>query len=493
MKKLIFCWLIFCAVSLHAAEVLTWVPAYSRSESYTMLNKDFGGVGMKDGLSRLALQFWRPTPAGMLELDSAFGTITNANIRQFTEWGQANNVKILLCIYNPPANAGEPWEWSRAQAAFRNKEIFVDAIVKEIDRLDSAGINIAGVDMDLESSTEASDQDKADYIKMMKLLSQTLRSKGKILSAATYGSKWNAPNIDYWPELIPYLDGITPMAYETAGYDVTCDPMWNHPENWCTYAGFIAAANGFDKTKLTIGMPGNLYYGDLAGTWMGKTNIEHIQGAKALGSGVSIWDSYLHSSWQNAQVWKLLKDIKHGGGSFSSSSSALSSSLPTSSSSSAGSSSSVSSSADGNACTKLETWRAENAYFGGTEVKHNAQRYQAKWWTRGDDPSRSGEWGVWKNVGNCGGSSSSSSSRSSSSSISSSSSYSSSTNSSGGKACLGIPVFSAGANYGVGSEVQSKGARYTCVVGGWCSLGGPYEPGVGWAWMYAWNNSGSCL
>src|SRR4051794_8286225 len=41
-----------------AGQVISWVAPYGVDQSKAMLQKDFGGVGMKDGLTWLALQFW---------------------------------------------------------------------------------------------------------------------------------------------------------------------------------------------------------------------------------------------------------------------------------------------------------------------------------------------------------------------------------------------------------------------------------------------------
>lgn len=83
----------------------------------------------------------------------------------------------------------------------------------------------------------------------------------------------------------------------------------------------------------------------------------------------------------------------------------------------------------------------------------------------------------------------SSSSLKSSSSVPASSSSKSSSNSGG---CSGIPLYKPGVTYKDGDTVQHVGSRFSCIVGGWCTVGGPYEPGVGWAWTYAWTKGSSC-
>lgn len=310
MKKLVLLGALLGAMSAQSAEVMTWVPAYSINQSYEMLNKDFGGVGMKDGLTRLALQWWQPTLSGGLEKDKMYRVITDADIKKFADWGDANNIEVQLCIYNPPLAEGQHWNWPQAQAAINNPKVFVSAVIAEIERLAAAGISIDGVDMDLESSTSQSAKDQKKYLAMMKQLSVALKAKGKKLTAATYAAKFNAPNIHYWPKLTPFIDGITPMAYENSGYEVTCEKMWDHPADWCTYQTQIKLTSPLDRRKLTLGTPGNVNYGGLAQKWMGKSNIEHLQGIKDLGAGLAIWDAVLHPSWQTAEVWNIIKDIK---------------------------------------------------------------------------------------------------------------------------------------------------------------------------------------
>lgn len=57
--------------------------------------------------------------------------------------------------------------------------------------------------------------------------------------------------------------------------------------------------------------------------------------------------------------------------------------------------------------------------------------------------------------------------------------------------CTGVTNYQQG-TYATGAIVQNAGSAYSCTVGGWCTVGGPYEPGVGWAWANAWSNLGAC-
>ena len=41
-------------------------------------------------------------------------------------------------------------------------------------------------------------------------------------------------------------------------------------------------------------------------------------------------------------------------------------------------------------------WDSAAVYVGGNSVVYNGNTYEAKWWTQGENPGLSGEWGVWK-------------------------------------------------------------------------------------------------
>ena len=41
------------------------------------------------------------------------------------------------------------------------------------------------------------------------------------------------------------------------------------------------------------------------------------------------------------------------------------------------------------------------AYNGGAVVSYNGHKWTAKWWTQGEEPGTTGEWGVWVDNGAC--------------------------------------------------------------------------------------------
>ncbi len=58
--------------------------------------------------------------------------------------------------------------------------------------------------------------------------------------------------------------------------------------------------------------------------------------------------------------------------------------------------------------------------------------------------------------------------------------------------CDGIPEYVDGTVYQNGDQVINVGKKYEVKVAGWASIGGPYEPGVGWAWENAWTYIEDC-
>lgn len=47
-------------------------------------------------------------------------------------------------------------------------------------------------------------------------------------------------------------------------------------------------------------------------------------------------------------------------------------------------------------------WSTGSAYSSGAEVSHAGKLWRAKWWTTGEEPGTTGQWGVWEDKGPCG-------------------------------------------------------------------------------------------
>ena len=46
--------------------------------------------------------------------------------------------------------------------------------------------------------------------------------------------------------------------------------------------------------------------------------------------------------------------------------------------------------------TGESNWSNEQTYYDGDKVIHNSVQWRAHWWTKGDEPGTTGEWGVWR-------------------------------------------------------------------------------------------------
>ncbi|KOT78248.1 chitinase [Streptomyces rimosus subsp. pseudoverticillatus] len=54
----------------------------------------------------------------------------------------------------------------------------------------------------------------------------------------------------------------------------------------------------------------------------------------------------------------------------------------------------------GGQCTAAP-WAAGTVYTAGQQVSHKGHIWKAKWWTTGEEPGSTGEWGVWQDLGSC--------------------------------------------------------------------------------------------
>ncbi|QLI81024.1 chitinase [Chitinibacter fontanus] len=53
-------------------------------------------------------------------------------------------------------------------------------------------------------------------------------------------------------------------------------------------------------------------------------------------------------------------------------------------------------------CGNVAAWNSATAYNGGATVAYDGKKYSAKWWTQGQAPSATDQWGPWKLEGDCG-------------------------------------------------------------------------------------------
>jgi spore germination protein YaaH len=262
------------------AQVLTWVPPYHVTEAKQMLSAQFGNLGAADGLSQLALQFWITNGASM-NLDS----VSEADITWFHDWAHQHGVQVLLCVDN---YVGSGWSWAEAERSFNdNGAAFAASIVSEISKRDFDGVNL-----DLEGIVDPSAEDQTAYTQLAQTLATALHPLGKVVTIDSFFAQYNAPNWNWWPALLPIVDGITSMGYEQSGLSLDYQTLTDHSMP--------------SPQKLTLGVPS---YDD---TWLGNSVGQQLGWIVNQGQiGVGIWDaSFSAAGWQTQDVWTQLKTIK---------------------------------------------------------------------------------------------------------------------------------------------------------------------------------------
>ena len=268
--------------------VMTWVPPYAIDKCRARLNADIDGLGPKDALTHLALQFWLPTREGGVEKTPKYGAISDATVIEFRDWAHQHGIRAMLCVYN----SVDSWDWSLAQAGFaEHRAQFVHALVAETERL-----GLDGVDIDLEGNGDF-ESSKEPFLAFIRDLTPRLHEVHKQLTVDSFAYKWNAPNQTWWPDLLPLVDGLNTMGYDLIGAKAA---------EWRAYAAQKSAA-GAHAARLLIGVPGG------KAAWLRNTAAEHMDWiTRDSDVGVAIWDaSFGAPYWETSNAWKMLARM-HG-------------------------------------------------------------------------------------------------------------------------------------------------------------------------------------
>jgi hypothetical protein len=162
-----------------------------------------------------------------------------------------------------------------------------------VDEADRLGLD--GVDLDLEGPVTPTASDSVNYIAFTRDLAAALNPKGKVVNVATYCAQYNAPNWNWWRELMKYADAVTSMGYDEAGMNSPAG--WRYPEQ---------KKRADPAWKLMIGMLGS------SESWQGNTASQHLDYVLNDGQmGLAIWDATLRSSfWHSGDTWRKIKRIK---------------------------------------------------------------------------------------------------------------------------------------------------------------------------------------
>ncbi len=149
-----------------------------------------------------------------------------------------------------------------------------------------------------------------------------------------------------------------------------------------------------------------------------------------------------------------------------------------------------------------DAWDSETIYTAGDLVSYDGHEWEAKWWTKGDEPDGDAQWGVWNDQGICstgddGGNNDDGSDDDSDDDDSGDDSGDDDNNNNTGS-CGGLQDYPVGlGSYAAGDQVQNNGSIYEVrewPYSGWANVDAPayYEPGVGSNWEDAWNYVGLC-
>jgi hypothetical protein len=277
------------AAAVPPRKVITWVPPYGIAAAKAQLVKTYSGYGPRNGITHLALQFFKPTKSGGVGRATHYGTASSSDIKWFVTWGHKYGIKVVLCIYN-----GENgWDWPLAKAAFTTgKTAFVNNL---IDKMNAFGFD--GIDVDLEGIGDLNG-DKDAYVSFIQALAERVHVAGKTLTIDSFHYIYNAPNQDWWAALFPLVDGINSMGYEDLGRNA---PTWQKYLAQKQKAGAYSA-------KLQIGLPTHLP------EWQGNTTLQQVQWFKTTQAGrvgIAIWDAqFQHPSWATKSVWSYLRLVR---------------------------------------------------------------------------------------------------------------------------------------------------------------------------------------
>ncbi len=279
-------------------EVISWVPPYGIAACQAAVQANFGTCNVADGLTRLGLQFWTPNTNGTIKYANHEAyTPTDADVQWWKTWAAANNVEVLLCIYN---NTGS-WDWPLAVSAFaNNRTTFINALIAEMDRL-----GLDGIDLDLEG-VGSFDSDRAAFNLFVQELSVELKARGKILTIDTFHYIWNAPNQSWWSDWVGVVDNIHTMGY-TDLYEAATTAYG--PFSFQQNTGIAA---GYAGNVVSMGLPSWVAsWGTSSGR--GTTAQAHIQEIRydiQEPTGIAIWDLQLQG-WQNSDLWCEIAGLKN--------------------------------------------------------------------------------------------------------------------------------------------------------------------------------------
>ncbi len=316
MRHLYSLLLLFFAVSAQARNVMSWVPPYSIQTSYNLLNTG-SPANIENGLTHLGLQWWVPDGTGGITFitDYQYTSLGDLSdeVEMFVDWGDANDVETMLCLFNIH---DDDFDWDIAISAFgQYQDESVASIIAEVEKY-----NLDGVDIDFEGGGDQS-LDMSDFAEFLYKLNNELKKNGKTLSVDVFPSPcYNAPNVNWIPNLAPYCDFVNVMGYDETyegnSASFYCSQNSDYSHQAVLQYSFIKSfldKNDIDDFKVNYGVPGWMeYWGEPSEN--SQTILGHMADIENLtdGAGMAIWDIALMNggTWRESTTWDKIEEFK---------------------------------------------------------------------------------------------------------------------------------------------------------------------------------------
>ncbi len=309
LSFILFLSLICLGHTVHAYEIMGWIPPYNLEKSKKLIAYQAGAVKTSDWLGRVGLQFWGPTQTGDVKFVTHEGAVDDALVGFFVSWAKTNKIPVYLTIYN---NNGK-WDWDLARAAFKdNRARFVKNLVAVMEKY-----QLDGIDVDLEGNGNF-DNDREAFKHFIVDLSQAVKAKGKKITVSSFHSPCtNAPHMGWWADWVGSVETIQSMGYADLyegnttqfmmGDKACADGAAIFKYSWQVGYGI---ASGFAPPKLLMGVPAWVDTWGSGGKGAGIQN--HLDEVAELKTGIAIWDlpGMVDNQWVSPETFTALKKFK---------------------------------------------------------------------------------------------------------------------------------------------------------------------------------------
>jgi len=307
---------LFFSLSTFGRNVMTWIPAYGTSKCKALMNDATTSDWLKNGLTHIGLQFWSPGDNGAVVFVTDYNYTYKAStisqdVTDFVTWGKANNVKVMLCMYN--AREAD-FDWSYVQTIIND---YPDETVTSIMAIVN-NYNLDGVDIDFEGVGDFA-SDKNAYIHFLDILGSALHDAGKELSVDMFSTPcYNAPNPSWESAIAPHVDFMNIMGYsDTYENDNTLfqycpqtpSEANTYPFRYSYIENYLTVKQAVSSSKLNYGIPSDVE------SWGGQCAHENILDIMDVSSsgGIAIWDLQLEANgiWKQQVTWDLISMFKN--------------------------------------------------------------------------------------------------------------------------------------------------------------------------------------